>query len=242
MLPGEGGERMHYLLFYEVGDDYLARREEFRQAQLEKAWKASERGELALGGALGEPVDGAVLLFTGDSPAVAENFAQADPYVTGGLVKRWYVRQWNTVAGEGAATPIRPKAVSTSKRDPSAEAADTHSSAEKLSQHRPSILRLWTARTTLDKFDGYVQHLSRNVFPALAAIRGHRGAYLLRRENGGAVEIVVLTLWDSMDAVRKFTCGDPSKAVVEPPARAVLTAFDEFVKHYEVVFSSARTV
>jgi uncharacterized protein YciI len=101
---------MHYLLFYEIGHDYLSRRAEFRHAHLEKAWKASERGELLLGGALANPVDGAVLLFWSDSPAVAEEFAQTDPYVTSGIVKRWYVREWTTVAGEHAATPVRPNA------------------------------------------------------------------------------------------------------------------------------------
>lgn len=99
---------MHYLLFYEVGDDYVSRRAEFRAAHLEKAWQASERGELVLAGALASPVDGAVLLFQGDSPEVAERFAKADPYVTSAVVKRWYVREWTTVAGEGAATPVRP--------------------------------------------------------------------------------------------------------------------------------------
>jgi uncharacterized protein YciI len=98
---------MHYLLFYEVGDDYVYRRAEFRDAHLDKAWKASERGELILGGALANPVDGAVLLFRGDSPAVAEKFARADPYVTSGVVKRWKVREWTTVAGADAAMPIR---------------------------------------------------------------------------------------------------------------------------------------
>ncbi|MGA2047924.1 MAG: YciI-like protein [Terracidiphilus sp.] len=99
---------MHYLLFYEAGDDYLARRAEFREAHLQLAWAASERGELLLGGALANPVDGAVVLFKGDSAEVAENFARVDPYVTKGLVKRWYVREWTTVAGEGCTTPIWP--------------------------------------------------------------------------------------------------------------------------------------
>jgi hypothetical protein len=49
------------------------------------------------------------LLFSGDSPEVAEKFAKTDPYVVNGAVKRWYVREWTTVAGEGEATPIRPK-------------------------------------------------------------------------------------------------------------------------------------
>ena len=99
---------MHYLLFYELMDDYLARRAALRSAHLEKAWAASARGELVLAGALADPVDRAVLLFRGDSPAVAEDFARADPYVTNGLVRSWSVRPWTTVAGEAATTPVRP--------------------------------------------------------------------------------------------------------------------------------------
>ena len=101
---------MHYLLFYEVGEDYVARRAQFRDAHLKRAWAASEDGELVLGGALANPSDGAVLLFRGDSPEVAERFAKADPYVTNGIVKRWYVREWVTVAGKEAAHPVMPKA------------------------------------------------------------------------------------------------------------------------------------
>ncbi|HEY0593515.1 MAG TPA: YciI-like protein, partial [Thermoanaerobaculia bacterium] len=75
---------------------------------LRLAWDANERGELLLGGALGEPVDGAILLFRGDSPEAAERFAAADPYVTNGLVVRWRVRPWMTVIGAEAASPVRP--------------------------------------------------------------------------------------------------------------------------------------
>ena len=98
---------MHYLLFYEVADDFVQRRAALRSAHLEKAWAASQRGELVLAGALANPVDGAVLLFSGDSPAVAESFARADPYVTQGLVRSWRVREWTTVAGATASTPVR---------------------------------------------------------------------------------------------------------------------------------------
>jgi uncharacterized protein YciI len=99
---------MHYLLFYEVADDYITRRAEFRNVHLKMGWEAVERGELVLGGALANPIDGAVLVFKGDSPAVAEQFAKADPYVTSGIVKRWYVREWTTVVGDIAANPKRP--------------------------------------------------------------------------------------------------------------------------------------
>lgn len=101
---------MHYLLFYELVDDYVARRAQFRSAHLEKAWASSARNELMLGGALADPVDRAVLLFRSDTPDVAANFAKADPYVTNGLVRTWYVREWTTVAGPTAATPVHPPA------------------------------------------------------------------------------------------------------------------------------------
>ncbi len=102
---------MHYLLVYEVVPDYVERRPAFRSAHLRLAWAAHDRGELLLGGALTDAagaVDGAALLFRGDSPRVAEAFAEADPYVRNGLVTRWSVRPWATVVGESADTPVRP--------------------------------------------------------------------------------------------------------------------------------------
>ncbi len=194
---------MHYLLFYEVGEDYVSRRAQFRDAHLEKAWQASERGELVLGGALSNPVDGAVLLFKGDLPEVAEKFAQADPYVISGAVKRWHVREWKTVAGEDSAMPIRPSTVADKNKD----------------KAKGMILRMWRGSSTIEKSGEYVEHATQKVFPALGAIEGHRGAYLLRRAVHGTVEFVVLTLWESMEAVRRFAGVNPEKAVVEPEAR-----------------------
>jgi len=224
---------MHYLLFYEVGEDYVSRRAEFRDAHLEKAWKASERGELVLGGALSNPVDGAVLLFKGNSPEVAEKFARADPYVTNGAVKRWHVREWTTVAGEDSTGPIRPNAPAAAKTTGSASANPVKNRDK--DNANALILRMWRARTTVEKSGDYIEHATEKVFPALRAIEGHRGAYLLQRAVDGAIEFVVLTLWGSMEAVGRFAGVKPEKAVVEPEARAVLTAFDESVTHFEVV-------
>ena len=98
----------HFLLSYELSPDYLDRRGEYRGAHLRLAWQAADRGELLLGGALGDPVDAALLLFVGDTPEAAEAFARADPYVANGLVKSWRVRPWTTVVAEHAATPVRP--------------------------------------------------------------------------------------------------------------------------------------
>ena len=99
----------HFLLFYEAGRDYLARRPQFRAEHLRHAWSAAGRGEIVVAGALADPVDGAVLMFRGEDKSVAEDFARVDPYVVNGLVARWHVREWTTVVGELAATPVQPE-------------------------------------------------------------------------------------------------------------------------------------
>jgi heme-degrading monooxygenase HmoA len=96
------------------------------------------------------------------------------------------------------------------------------------------IMRMWKARATANRADDYIQHATKVVFPKVNAIEGHRGAYLLRRQVEGDVELVVLTVWDSMEAIRRFAGPEPNKAVVEPEARAVLASFDEYVTHFEV--------
>jgi len=98
---------MHYLLFYDVVADYVERRAAFRTRHLEHARASHLRGELILGGALAEPVDGAVLLFRGMGSEVAERFALADPYVMEGLVTSWKVREW-TIAIGGPAGGTQP--------------------------------------------------------------------------------------------------------------------------------------
>ena len=98
---------MHYLLHYQTSADYLEKRVMFRQEHLQLAWQAAQRGELLLGGALGEPIESAMLLFQVDDPAVIHAFAAADPYVINGLVSSYRILPWHTVVGEQASTPIR---------------------------------------------------------------------------------------------------------------------------------------
>lgn len=100
---------MHYLLIYDVAADYLSRRGEFRREHLVHAWKSVERGEMLLGGALGDPVDAAVVLFDVESPEAIERFVRDDPYVRNGLVAKWRIRPWTTVAGAMAHSPVRPE-------------------------------------------------------------------------------------------------------------------------------------
>jgi uncharacterized protein len=99
---------MHYLLIYDLADDYLTRRTEYRNQHLALSWAASNRSELVIGVALADPADQAILMFQCDSPEVPANFARNDPYVQNGLVKEWRVRQWSTVVGANAAAPVHP--------------------------------------------------------------------------------------------------------------------------------------
>lgn len=52
----------YFLLFYEAGADYAERRQPYRTEHLQYGMAAVERGELILGGAYGDQVDGAVLV------------------------------------------------------------------------------------------------------------------------------------------------------------------------------------
>ncbi len=96
----------HFLLFYEVVENYAERRVPFRKPHLQHALDAKARGELVLAGALADPADGAVLMFQGESPAAAEAFARNDPYVKNGLVTTWRVREWTTVVGDAATVKV----------------------------------------------------------------------------------------------------------------------------------------
>jgi uncharacterized protein YciI len=102
---------MDFILFYDVTPAYIVRRGEFRADHLRLAWEYADRGELLLGGALEDPVDGTVLVFRCASREMVEEFVRRDPYVANGLVASWRIRPFRTVVGNLAATPLRPDAV-----------------------------------------------------------------------------------------------------------------------------------
>ena len=89
----------YFALLYDVVDDFVAQRAAFRAEHLRLAQEAHARGEIALAGALAEPVDKALIIFRGSSGQSAGQLAENDPYVRNGLVKRWEVRPWLVVIG-----------------------------------------------------------------------------------------------------------------------------------------------
>ena len=96
-----------YLLFYEYAPDYLTRRGAFRETHLALGWAAQGRGELIMGGTINDPVEGAVFHFRTSSPQSIQAFVESDPYVSHGLVRRWWIQTWNTVIGNDALNPVR---------------------------------------------------------------------------------------------------------------------------------------
>ena len=89
----------HLVLEYTLAGDYLERRPGFRPDHLALLEAAVARGELVLAGALADPFDRALFVWTAGSESAAEAFAQVDPYVANGLVTGWTLRTWNTVIG-----------------------------------------------------------------------------------------------------------------------------------------------
>jgi len=102
------------------------------------------------------------------------------------------------------------------------------------------IARIWRAAAEAAKADAYQAHFAAKVAPHLKQLTGHQGAYLLRREADGTVEILAVTLWDSVEAIQQFAGPDPTRAIVEPEGRAVLSVSDDFARHYDVAYTNVR--
>lgn len=102
------------------------------------------------------------------------------------------------------------------------------------------IARMWRGQAKAANADAYERFVTTKVFAELPAIPGHRGAYLLKRamDSGGEVEFIAVTLWESLDSIRGFAGDAIDRAVVEPEARAVLSSFDDFVRHFELAHAA----
>jgi heme-degrading monooxygenase HmoA len=99
------------------------------------------------------------------------------------------------------------------------------------------IARIWRGQATAEKAGDYQRHFTTHVAPHLTELAGHRGAYLLRREDKGEVEFLAVTLWESIESIRAFAGQNPDVAIVEPEGRAALSSFDDFARHYDIAYS-----
>ncbi len=103
------------------------------------------------------------------------------------------------------------------------------------------IARIWRGITPGDKADEYLAYLRETGLKDYAATPGNRGVTVLRREQGEHCEIMLVSLWDSMDAVRAFAGENPDKSVYYPKDSIYLLDMEPLVRHYEVVEQIAPT-
>lgn len=99
------------------------------------------------------------------------------------------------------------------------------------------ITRVWSGTTaTVGDGDAYECLLRENVLPGIRRVAGFLGATVLRRDVPDGVEFVVLTRFESLDAVRRFAGPEYHVPVIEPEARALLARWDERAAHYDTTF------
>jgi len=99
------------------------------------------------------------------------------------------------------------------------------------------IARLWHGWTKPENADTYELLVATKVLPSFEHLKGYKGAYLLRDDRQNETEFVTLTLFEDLEAVRRFAGEDYQTAVVPPEARKLLSRFDERSKHYETVLN-----
>jgi heme-degrading monooxygenase HmoA len=97
------------------------------------------------------------------------------------------------------------------------------------------ISRHWRGVARLAEADSYVRHLQHDTFPQLSRISGFVSASILRRTVAAGVEFVIVTTWQSMDAIRQFAGDAADVAMVPPVVQRMMVAYDTSVAHYQVV-------
>jgi heme-degrading monooxygenase HmoA len=97
------------------------------------------------------------------------------------------------------------------------------------------IARIWRGITPAEKADAYLDYLRETGLRAYASVAGCRGVKVLKRIQGEHSEIMLVSLWDSMDAVREFAGENPDRSVYYPEDDQYLLEMEPLVRHYEVV-------
>lgn len=97
------------------------------------------------------------------------------------------------------------------------------------------IVRVWRGRSSVAKADAYTKFLQECAYPDYGGVDGNRGWMLLRRPRGESMELMFVSFWDSMEAVAKYTGGDPDRPKYYPEDRAALVELPDRVDHFEIV-------
>ena len=97
------------------------------------------------------------------------------------------------------------------------------------------ISRQWRGLAHPSRAQDYIRHLRTETFPALRNIPGFIDASILSRPFGAGVEFLIVTRWDSIDAIANFSGVDPEAAVVPAEAADMMIEYDRRVRHFEIV-------
>jgi heme-degrading monooxygenase HmoA len=103
------------------------------------------------------------------------------------------------------------------------------------------IARVWKGYGTAEGVERYWRvHFAKSVLPQLEALDGFLDATVLVRPFGSQTEVVVVTVWDSIESVKAFAGARYRQAVVEPVVRDLLEHFDDEVAHFSVAVTTAE--
>jgi heme-degrading monooxygenase HmoA len=97
------------------------------------------------------------------------------------------------------------------------------------------IVRVWRGRTRADKAEAYKKFLRETAYADYGDVAGNRGWMLLARDQAESVEVMFVSLWDSMQALARYTGGDPQRPKYYPEDRAALLELPDKVEHFQVV-------
>jgi len=97
------------------------------------------------------------------------------------------------------------------------------------------ISRQWRGLARRERADDYVEHLRTETFPAIEGIAGFVSASILRRDLPQGVEFLIITQWQSLEAIREFAGGDAETAVVPKKVQDMMIEYDRRVRHFEIV-------
>ena len=97
------------------------------------------------------------------------------------------------------------------------------------------IARIWHGVTPAERADEYAAYLDRTGVRDCRATPGNRGVFVLRRIQNNRAEFTFISIWESLDAIRRFAGEDYEKARYYPEDRDFLIELEPFVEHYDVV-------
>jgi heme-degrading monooxygenase HmoA len=106
------------------------------------------------------------------------------------------------------------------------------------SQGKVGIARMWEGRTSVAKADAYERYLEENGVRPLRTAAGNLGVQILRRNNPTAVEFIVISYWESRDAIKKIVGDDIERAFALPRDPEFLLEPVTTVRHYQVTYTN----